>query len=225
MVHGISGYFLERARSSRRLALLTLGVSLAALGMLGLAHTPPLRNAILSTERFGFEGPEQYVRRITLQQVESHSDILSDVGEVAPRVERRGGAEMRRSKGAEGEPVPRTRALGPGLGDQDLVLRSVSRSANVPVVRSEDLVIDRLVRPEYPARLLEENIEGKVMLQALVDTVGRVIDVQVLASTGEPLFERAAEEAVWQCRFRPYRPVGAVASEVYAVFRFAFRIY
>jgi TonB family protein len=86
------------------------------------------------------------------------------------------------------------------------------------------LVIDRWVRPEYPRSLLERDIEGKVTLQALVDTVGQVVDVQVLTSTGENLFERAAEEAVRQCRFRPYRP-GGEASEFYVVFPFSFRIY
>jgi TonB family protein len=72
--------------------------------------------------------------------------------------------------------------------------------------------------------LLEKNVEGKVTVQALVDTVGNVVEVQLVTSTGEELFEKAAEEAVWLCRFRPYRAGGEV-SEVYAVFRFSFRIY
>ena len=83
----------------------------------------------------------------------------------------------------------------------------------------------RLVKPSYPEILLAQNIEGKVMVQALVDTVGKVIEVQIMASTGEHLFERAAEDAVWQCRFRPFRPAGESPSEVYAVFRFVFSIY
>jgi TonB family protein len=61
-------------------------------------------------------------------------------------------------------------------------------------------------------------------VQALIDTVGRVIDVEVVGSTGETLFEQAATTAVLQYRFRPYR-LGGEVREVYAVVRFAFRIY
>ena len=225
MVHGVSGYFAERARFERRVSLLTMGVSLGCLVLLGLGHTSAGRKALTNTTRFGYEGPDQYVRRITLRQYEGTSSTLSDVGEVAPRMERRGGADPAVRHGGRGKPTPRSRMSGPGSSERDLVVRSVARSANVPVVRSEELVIDHLVKPEYPEALLERNIEGKVMVQALVDTVGRVIDVQIMASTGERLFERAAEDAVWQCRFRPFRPGGMSPSEVYAVFRFVFSIY
>jgi TonB family protein len=223
MVHGVSGYFQERARFERRVALLTALVSGVALGLLGLAHTKVARNLTARTVRFGYEGPDEYVRRINLRQLEGTSNTLSDLGAVSPRLERKGGASSHR-KGA-GQPTPAARAIGPGTSDRDLIARAVMRSANVPVVRSEDLVIDRLVKPSYPELLLAQNIEGKVMVQALVDTVGKVIEVQIMASTGERLFERAAEDAVWQCRFRPFRQAGESPSEVYAVFRFVFSIY
>jgi TonB family protein len=225
MVHGVTGYFLERARFERRLSMLMVAVSMVSLGLLGLAHTPIAQNILTRTVRFGYEGPEQYVRRITIRQYQGSRPVLSDLGQVSPRMERRGGAQDAMHRAHSGQPTPLARVIGPGSSDRDLVVRSVGRSANVPVVRSEDLVIDRLVRPLYPTTLLEQNIEGKVMVQALVDTVGKVIDVQIMASTGERLFERAAEDAVWQCRFRPFRPAGESPTEVYAVFRFVFSIY
>ena len=222
MDHGVAGYFVERARFARRASILTLAVGAVGLGLLLLARTPLLRHSI-ETARFGFEGPEQYVRRIDLQQARGHASTLADVGQIEMRVnQRRGGAKS--SRAAVGRRQPRPRERGPGDADADLQMRSVSREAGVPVFQSEDLVLDRLVRPEYPPTLLEHDVEGKVMIQALVDTVGRVVEVQILASTGEELFESAAEEAVRQCLFRPYRPRGA-ASEVYAVFRFSFKIY
>jgi len=224
MAHGTSGFFVERARFSRRASLLTLGVSLACLALLGFSRTPTAQKVLRRTARFGYQGADQYVRRISLQQHEGRSDVLSDLGKVAARTERKGGATRTAREGA-GRPTPRARVTGPGSSDRDLVIRSVGRSANVPVVRSEDLVIDELVRPEYPPTLLEQNVEGKVMIQALIDTAGKVVEVQVVSSTGERLFERAAQDAVWRCRFRPYRPGGEATSEVYAVFRFAFRIY
>jgi len=224
MVHGVTGYFLERARFERRVAALVALVSLVALGLLGLAHTKVAQTVATRTVRFGYEGPDQYVRRISLRQLEGPSRALSDLGAVSPRFERKGGASAAR-RNAAGRPTPSARVIGPGSSNRDLIARSVLRSANVPVVRSEDLVIDRLVKPAYPEVLLAQNIEGKVMVQALVDTVGKVIEVQIMASTGERLFERAAEDAVWQCRFRPFRPAGESPSEVYAVFRFVFSIY
>jgi len=224
MDHGTSGYFRERERFARRTSLMSFVVSLSVLLLLSATRIPFLHRALIDTARFGFEGRDQYVRRITIQEYEGHSTLLlSDLGRIQPRAARRGGDPSPRRRG-DGRPVVKMPVRGPGEGVQDIPARLVSRYANVPVVRSEDLVIDRLVRPEYPRLLLDKNIEGKVTLQALVDTVGRVVDVQVLTSTGENLFERAAEEAVRQCLFRPYRP-GGEAIEVYAVFRFSFRIY
>ncbi len=226
MEHGVAGYFLERGRFERRVSLLTLAVSLAFLSSLGLARLPPVRRTIeRGVMRFGFEGPTQYVRRITLSQYRGQSQFLSQIGRVNPVAARRGGdMGPRRSDPRSVRAESRPRLPGMGSAPRELVARSTSRAAGVPVVQSEDLIIEQLVRPEYPPALLEGNIEGNVMLQARIDTAGRVIDVQVMGGTGEPLFERAAVKAVWLCRFRPYRLAG-LPSEVYAVFRFAFRIY
>ena len=38
MVHGVTGYFLERARFERRLSMLMVAVSMVSLGLLGLAE-------------------------------------------------------------------------------------------------------------------------------------------------------------------------------------------
>jgi TonB family protein len=224
MVHGIAGYFIERARFARRVSLLTLGVSvLGGLALFGTAETPPFRRAMRTSTRFGFEGPEQYVRRIDLEQARGHAATLSDVGLIELQSSASRGGANRHSRAHVGQPQPRSVRDGSGSGE-GLSMRAVSRLAGVPVFQSEELVIERLVKPDYPATLLAHDVEGKVTVQALVDTVGQVVDVQVVASTGEMLFEQAAQDAVRQCRFRPYRRNGE-ASEVYAVFRFSFRIY
>jgi TonB family protein len=224
MVHGTAGYFDERARFARRVSLLTLAVSLCGAGLLVALRVPQVRRALPDSTRFGFEGPEQYVRRITLDQFQGRVSTLADVGQLEPSAPARRGGARSPSRGRVGQPDPRPRFQGPGDADFDANQRSASRISGVPVFQSEELVIDRLVRPEYPRPLLDRNVEGKVTLQALVDTVGHVVEVQVLASTGETEFEEAAAAAVRQCLFRPYRPGGA-AREVYAVFRFSFRIY
>ena len=230
MTHGVSAFFRERRRAYARVSYLSAAVAAAVYAVLiGPTLFPPLQrqlNRLLPDPmRFGYEGPNQYVRRIELIRSAGTAERLQQIGRVEPVAGRRGG-EGRSPSRPDPRAIPRVRsgAIGPGTSNMDFVTRAVSRLANVPVVQSEDLVIERLVRPEYPNALLERDVEGRVTIQALVDTVGKVVVVQVMASSGEPLFERASEAAVWQCRFRPYRRAGAL-SEVYAVFRFSFRIY
>ena len=227
MLHGTQAYFVERARCARRTSLASLLVALALLGAQGLLSLPAVRHRLaqIDPQRFGLEGPERYVRRILL---ESLGPLQLRTGQELTMVRqqsvRGGAAERARSRSPRAEPETRERR--PGIGDspEDLVsmARAIYRSA--PVVQSEDLVIERLVKPRYPEEARQREIEGKVALVALVDTAGRVASVDIMASTGARELEKAAPEAVWQCQFRPYRVRGEVR-EVYAVFRFAFRIY
>jgi TonB family protein len=229
MMHGVQGFFVERRRSTQRVAVLAAGLAALLLAQLFALTLPlfrrPVRDMVRETTRFGYEGPDQYVRRITLQQLQGSSLVLRDVGAVDVRRERAGGAVRgRRTEHPHARPQTRAEVLGPGQSDRDMTSRAVSRLANVPVVQSEDLVIEFASTPIYPPAESERGIEGRVMVQALVDTLGQVVDVQLLASSGVGAFERSAADAVWQYRFRPYRPAG-VPSEVYAIFRFSFRIY
>src|SRR5262245_56845573 len=201
MDHGTVGYFIERMRCARRTMLLTLFMSVGGLGLMILPTKLVLRRVASRTAHFGFEGPEQYVRRITLEN-RGHTPTLADMGKLEVANSRRKGGAGRPSDARVGTPRPTHRFEGPGSYDADLAMRSVRRMPGVPVFQSEELVIERIVKPEYPPSLLEGDIEGKVTLQALVDTVGNVVEVQLVASTGEALFEKAAEEAVWLCRFR-----------------------
>ena len=224
MVHGSAGYFIERASCARRVSLLTLGLSvLGGAGLFGVSQTPPFRHSQRFANRFGFEGPEQYVRRIDLEQSRGHGAVLSSLGLIELKADAERGGAPRHARARVGQPEPRPVRDG-DAGGAGASMRSVSRLAGVPVFQSEELVIERLVKPDYPPLLLARDVEGKVTVQALVDTIGQVVEVQVLTSTGESLFEQAARDAVMQCRFRPYRLDGE-ASEVYAVFRFSFRIY
>jgi len=230
MNHGIDGYFQERERARERVSLISVVSSGLLYGLLiAPSLFPPLQQVVNQllpeTMRFGYEGQDQFVRRIELIQSSGNQPRLQQLGKVEPIAQRKGGeTDAERSTHPHARPLARTGPKGPGTSEQDLISRTISRLADVPVVRSDDLVIEILVRPEYPNALLERDVEGRVTVQALVDTVGKVVDVQVMASSGEALFERAAEAAVWQCRFRPFRRAGTV-SEVYAVFRFSFKIY
>jgi TonB family protein len=229
MKHGIEGYFLERARFERRVSLTTMVFSASLFGALLLTQIAFVRERIdpllRRTVRFGYEGPDQYVERITLQRFGGQGPMLRDVGRVEPKVMRKGGAEAgRHSRDPHAEPETQPQLQGTGFADRDMMARAVSRLSNVPVVQSEELVILASAMPVYPQPELDHNIEGRVVVQALVDTTGNVVEVQVVQSTGELSFEQSVQTAVWQYRFRPYLRSG-MTSEVYAVFRFSFRIY
>ena len=142
------------------------------------------------------------------------------------RSTRRGGARTpASSKSRAAEPQTRSHVPGPGDAPEDLLARAFSRRSDVPVMQSEDLIIEKLVRPAYPEHAYEHNIEGRVAVLALVDTNGRVVEVQVEADDikARREFGAAASEAVWRCVFRPYRVKGQVR-EVYAEFHFNFTI-
>ena len=229
--HGIDPYQLERQRFQRRLGGMIVGVSVALLA-LETAFTAFLRTpaghrllADIPIERWGYEGPEQYVRRIELKSetgfASSHPGLQAEF--VPPA--RKGGSKTA-ARAHDLHAQPQTRQLADTEGDSDVnrLARARAQRANLPLVRSEDLVIEHLVRPDYPEEARDRNIEGKVAVLALVDTTGSVVSVEVMNADREGLLEHAAAEAVWKCRVRPYRVNGQV-QDVYAMFRFAFRIY
>ena len=58
------------------------------------------------------------------------------------------------------------------------------------------------VDPEYPELAVRSKMQGRVILEALVDEDGRVVDVKLLRSAGEVL-DRAAIAAVRQWHYSP----------------------
>jgi TonB family protein len=223
MSHGIEAYFDERRANARRVALARIGCSLlAALVMLALSWR--LRGPDdLGPERFGFEGPRQWVERIRLEEIADRDEAGESIVTYLTAESRRGSPERDRSSHPNAEVQPRR---DPGQGDAvaDLLARARLLAREAPVVRSEDLVIERLVRPEYPTTARDRDLEGVVEMIALVDTTGDVLECQVVGGTREPLFEHAAAKAVLACRYRPYR-VADQARRVWAAYRIAFSLY
>ncbi|MGH7752158.1 MAG: energy transducer TonB [Gemmatimonadales bacterium] len=63
--------------------------------------------------------------------------------------------------------------------------------------------------PQYPPFLQQAGIEGTVMLEAIIDTTGRVIPTSVkIVSSPNPGFNAAARETVVKSLFRPARVHG-----------------
>jgi TonB family protein len=222
------GYFeSERRRARGRLAASTVSAA-AAFTVLALAvlllRWERIGRWLPEEMRVGFEGPAKYVERIILEQSQGGPSARGPLGPVTLNIAFEQGGSGAVRTGGEGTPSSgHSRTPGTGESDTSLVVRSVRRRADVPLVASEDLVIVRLGRPIYPQAAIDANIEGRVQIQALVDTTGRVVDVQVMASTGHAVLERAATVAVWQSSFRPYRSGGRLR-EVYALFSFSFKL-
>lgn len=59
-------------------------------------------------------------------------------------------------------------------------------------------------RPAYPPAARKRRQEGLVVLKVLVDVVGRPASVEVQESSGFPLLDSAARDAVRQTQFRPH---------------------
>lgn len=227
MTHGIQTHFLERRRFARRVSGITLGCAVLFLAAQLASAIGPLRRAAdrIPVVRFGYEGRDQYVRRIELKsETGLQAQEIGPQQIPQPRMRRGGAAERARTRDRRALPEVRPRRDREGEANLDQVARAARQLLDVPVVQSEDLIIEHLVKPSYPEDARDKGIEGRVAVLALVDTLGLVASAEVLSSESqEPSLERAATEAVLQCRFRPYQVDGRSRS-VYAMFRFAFRI-
>jgi TonB family protein len=222
--HGIDSYFAESAASSRRLAILLLAVSAACLVLLAVAGRRVTSGLLEDPMRFGFEGPEQWVQRIRLEELAAReSPGLYAVTYLTASTRKGGRTRNPRSAHPQSEPEVSTKG-GEGESEQDLLARARMMALEGPVIRSEDLIIERLVRPEYPEEARAQNIEGIVELLALVDTTGSVLQIQIVGGTREPLLERSAAAAILECRYRPYR-VADHTRRVWAAYRIAFSLY
>ncbi|HEX7038354.1 MAG TPA: TonB family protein [Pseudomonadales bacterium] len=76
----------------------------------------------------------------------------------------------------------------------DPTLGALSDGDALPIVK---------VQPVYPRYALTRNIEGYVLVEFTIDTLGRVVDVQVIEARPEGVFEQAALQAAQRFRYKP----------------------
>lgn len=222
--HGIDTYFGEFLANRRRVASVLLSVSAVLAGVVAFAGRRIASELLDDPKRFGFEGPTEWVDRIRLEEMATHDTPGYYSITYLTAESRKGGRKPKHS--TPNAPPQQTERHDIGLGEDalDLVAKARMLSLEGPVIRSEDLVIERLIRPDYPEEAREKNVEGVVELVALVDTTGSVLQVQILGGTRDPMLEHAAAKAILQCRYRPYR-VRDEARRVWAAFRIAFSLY
>lgn len=222
--HGIESYFRERTAQQRRVSWALLSVS-AVLGLVITFAGRLLGETDLGDpKRFGFEGPQQWVDRIRLEELAEREAPDYYAITYLTAESRKGGHKPAQHRSDPTATPVVEKSPGEGSGDYDLLAKARMLRLEGPVVRSEDLIIERLVRPEYPNEARENNIEGTVELVALVDSTGSVLQVQVVGGSRQPLLESAAAKAILECRYRPYR-VRDEARRVWAAYRIAFTLY
>jgi TonB family protein len=223
LTHGIDTYFGEFIANRRRVASVLLVVSTVLAGVLVIAGRRT-SEALDDPKRFGFEGPKQWVERIRLEQLANEeSPGLFQVTYLTAESRKGGKKPTHVSTNPQAEPVIE-KQVGIGEDMQDVLAKARMLALDGPVIRSEELVIERLVRPDYPEEARDKNIEGVVELVAHVDTTGSVLEVQIVGGTREPMLEHAAAKAILQCQYRPYR-VQDQTRAVWAAFRIAFSLY
>ncbi len=99
----------------------------------------------------------------------------------------------------------------------DGTMRLVDRKASTPVTPAEEppVAINAVSPVQYPPALLEQGIEGQVLLRLYVDSTGRVIpdSTRIAESSGYPALDSAALIASPDLRFSPAlhqgRPIAA----------------
>ena len=237
MAHGSQEFFFERARFERRVSLITAAVSLVFLVFQLPFVIPPMRRLIrervaplmpVELRHFGFEeGPEQYVRRIVLQ-VSGPPGPKPGTPTIVYRSAQalKGGRPSDQPASDHPHALPDTRPVGQGGGDSPEDLMAMARvvyGGSGPVLRSDELILQQRVQPEYPKDAFDRDIEGRVELVAFVDTTGAVTRVDVISNGGERQFEDAVLAAVMRWRYRPYVKDGRV-QEVHVPLRFVFII-
>ena len=73
--------------------------------------------------------------------------------------------------------------------------------AFVPVENMPEMIYQE--KPEYPEEAEEADVEGTVLIKALVDSEGKVTKVKIGKSSGNELLDKAAVKSAYKCKFKP----------------------
>jgi len=119
---------------------------------------------------------------------------------------------------------PASPTIAPNTGFIELkpdVTAPVVESVKFWKVERRPMLIQQ-VTPAYPEMARAAGIEGKVVVTMVVDTLGKVANAGVYATSGNSLLDQAAVDAAYRCAFSPGyqrdRPVQV--SEVVMTFNF-----
>jgi len=229
--YGAEAWLEGRRQNARRLARLQVVVGLALLLPLLALRLTPLGHHVreIPVMRFGFEGAPRIVALVPEDADPNVRDAPQDVGRLVSRGGAAGAKTERaivRDDARHGHVVLPAPGLG-GEGGHELIARAIASRGATPVMQSSDVIIDVLVRPDYPVEARARGAQGHVAVLADIDTTGAVLATEVMTSTGDPELDELSRRAVMKCRLRPFRPDGPEGRpiEIFVVFRYLFTIY
>ncbi|MGB0360298.1 MAG: energy transducer TonB [Endozoicomonas sp.] len=87
--------------------------------------------------------------------------------------------------------------------ERTAIKNSVSPGLNDEPVMVSEPAIQNWVEPHYPKLALRRNQQGVVMLDVVVDEHGSPLMIDILESSGYPVLDKAAIDAVEKWSFRP----------------------
>lgn len=94
--------------------------------------------------------------------------------------------------------------------------RNVEEKEPVELSSAEELVQLKRVDPVYPQKAVEKRIEGAVIMEVVIDSKGRITNVNI--TKGEhPLLNEAAVQAVKQWIYQPYLVKGVAKAVKFTV--------
>jgi TonB family protein len=103
-----------------------------------------------------------------------------------------------------------TSGMGTNADAQTTVLVGVADTGGVFQPRGEFVPYDEqpvvisLPTPKYPEMARKASIEGRVRVEVLIDTYGKIRDARIVEESGANIgFEEAALEAAWKGEWRP----------------------
>ena len=113
-----------------------------------------------------------------------------------------------------GEEIEAATETAPPVGDPEPATGSASRAPATRVFAVQELdqpprVLER-VRPVYPEEARQRRLEGRALLEVLVEVDGTVSEVRLVKSVGDEAMDRASIEAVRQWLFAPPIVAGRV---------------
>jgi TonB family protein len=141
------------------------------------------------------------------------SDVTVKRMDEAPRLVVKSGAAPK----ATGKTDAAAEVAAPSLGMKadDSAISDIVQSTGTAVPRiaappqtlkvsqgvTQGLLLKR-VQPVYPQQALQMHVQGAVQLQATINKEGKITSIKVLG--GDPMLSRAAVDAVYQWRYKPY---------------------